>query len=426
MNNNPIKTNSLKTAQQKHKLKRTASFKSVQQKTASCFAFASARLILKFITKFLKEDFTLSEQDKELLYKKDLENDNYKENIYEPGVRMNCFFNHEIMDIPKIKTKCIVKPRYNYALVFYFVFKHIVRVFGCDGGNSYAVLTMFKNNGNKLFMLNEKVTDSNSVLSKELDIEAGDFIIKYYKFIEANKINVYVNYSTEEPLSQTKTQNWITNFSKGAQKAIKDDLYVIIEFSLPEKQFDEFGSDPFKQEKTTLEPSDITDIIDGHSVVITDWDGESATILNSWGQEWGENGYIVIPSNYFFKVFDTSSLVDGEGWMPFLKKMFMEEIPIGRNLRITYLSYDSSSSFMNPLRNWWYGNHSNDRRMSAEDYEEYEKCFDYDYDLSRWVPKPESNIRWDEKSRKCIQTGGRIKTKNQKQKTLKRKTRKQK
>lgn len=343
------KKNSFKEAQQQFKLKTTASLKSITQSGGTCYAISCTRLIVKFITNFFKDKFTLSENDIKLLYtNKGSVNDdeNYIENNTDQNIQ-NCFFNKEELigsTTEKLISKCIVKPRYNYAILFYFVLGHIEREFGTDGGFSIRVINMFKDDKNKLFQLNEEINADNYIITKEIDLEAREFINKYYDYIESNKINVIINHQKIYPKTQTEANNWINNFPKGAQEAIKDDLYIIIEFELPSKIMNELQLNPYSTNKINLTPEDIElKNISAHAVIITDWDGKSVTILNSWSQYWGTNGYFILPSKYYYKLVDMSEKDEEKGLKNWFKKLFKPK-KSDKDLNIIefiYLSYNN-------------------------------------------------------------------------------------
>ena len=346
------KRNSLKEAQQQFKLKTTSSFKSIEQFKGTCYAISCTRLIVKFITKFLKDDFTLSENDIKLLYtNKSLVSDdeNYIENKNDENIQ-NCFFNKEEMTESTKETlisKCIVKPRYNYAILFYFVLEHIKRVFGTDGEFSIRVIIMFKYDKNKLFQLNEEINADNCIITKEIDLEVREFINKYYDYIESNKINIIINRQKIYPNTQTEANNWINNFPKGAQEAIKDDLYIILEFELPSKIMNEFQLNPYSTNKINLTPKDIElTNLSAHAVVITEWDGKSVTILNSWRKSWGTNGYFILPSKYYYKLVDMSDISDKDedkGLKNWFKQLFKPKKPDKNvnTIEFIYLSYNN-------------------------------------------------------------------------------------
>lgn len=349
-----IKKNSFKEAQQQFKLKTTSSLKSITQSAGTCYAISCTRLIVKFITKFLKDNFTLSENDIKLLYtNKSLENnyENYIENNTDQNIQ-NCFFNKEDLTgstKENLISKCIVKPRYNYAILFYFVLGHIEREFGTDGGFSIRVINMFKDDKNKLFQLNEEINADNVIITKEIDLEAREFINKYYDYIESNKINIIINRQKIYPNTQTEANNWINNFPKGAQEAIKDDLYIILEFELPSKIMNEFQLNPYSTNKINLTPQDIElKNISAHAVIITDWDGKSVTILNSWSQNWGTNGYFILPSKYYYKLVDMSDKDQDTGLKNWFKKLFKPK-KSDKDLNVIELIYLSYSNEKEPV-----------------------------------------------------------------------------
>lgn len=86
----------------------------------------------------------------------------------------------------------------------------------------------------------------------------------------------------------------------GAKKAITEKRPVVAEFSLTDNEWDLFGNfyetnpvgilenDELDVSKRSSIPSPITY---GHAVVLTSYNSKCLIFMNSWGQDWGDNGF---------------------------------------------------------------------------------------------------------------------------------------
>ena len=77
-------------------------------------------------------------------------------------------------------------------------------------------------------------------------------------------------------------------------------MYIAFGFSMPQNQWYTIN------DKNILDANQITFNkctmpINGHEVVITKWEPNYITILNSWGTGWGNRGFIRLPSKNFYK-----------------------------------------------------------------------------------------------------------------------------
>jgi hypothetical protein len=98
-----------------------------------------------------------------------------------------------------------------------------------------------------------------------------------------------------------------------------------------------------------LTPQDIElKNISAHAVIITDWDGKSVTILNSWSQNWGTNGYFILPSKYYYKLVDMSDKDQDTGLKNWFKKLFKPKKP-DKDLNVIELIYLSYSNEKEPV-----------------------------------------------------------------------------
>ena len=109
----------------------------------------------------------------------------------------------------------------------------------------------------------------------------------------------------------------------------------------------EFQLNPYSTNKINLTPKDI-DLtnLSAHAVVITEWDGKSVTILNSWRKSWGTNGYFILPSKYYYKLVDMSDISDKDedkGLKNWFKQLFKPKKPDKNvnTIEFIYLSYNN-------------------------------------------------------------------------------------
>lgn len=291
----------------------TSSIGAQRQEGGTCYAFAAARLITRFITQKFPDQFEMNDNELIELNKESLE-----------GHEDDCFLNDNlnIENVRYILTsrKCKNVKRYNHMLLFYFTLFAIKKYYGCDGGNSERVLVDFTNN---LYGFYGGYHKGQTILSPYLDgFAMENFILPVNRFMFNTFINNTFTYDIKSVFynlnDNSPQRNWILNFPEPAKRALKNKMYVLLGFYMPENQWETlsvnniFGSDPIIRDTSCVKP------IVGHGVVITKWEQEAPgmpayiTILNSWGTKWGNNGFIRISSENYYKFVMT----------PFCKKEF--------------------------------------------------------------------------------------------------------
>jgi hypothetical protein len=238
-----------------------------QKNLGVCFAHATTRLIVRFIAKIIP---TI------LDYKNDFEDDK------------KCYIT-DANDITEIKfiltiNKCKNKNRYNYIVLYYYIFVLITNKYGCAGNITNIILRDF---------IDTSFLTQDLIITKEIDKKART-IIGIFKDSLKDTYNLHVDIF-ETRNNKNYKKNWITDFPEGAKKALKSGLYVIMDFYLPVNQMEQI-TNIFNISKTTTCVPPIL----GHSVIITKWEIEpytkleTVTILNSWGKGWGNDGMIKI------------------------------------------------------------------------------------------------------------------------------------
>jgi len=258
----------------------------------TCYAYTAARLITRLITQKFPDDFEVNDEEFSLLY--DGKNGEYEDNCYlEKSVKLN-----KVRDILTIN-KCSVTKRYNQMLLFYYTLFTIKIKFGCSGYNLEETLIQFEKDIRGFYNVN--------VFSPELDTLAFEkFIRPLIMFNHPNKKfevkSVFYNLNNNSP-----ERNWILNFPEPAKRALENKMYVSFRFSMPENQWKTisvnniFDSDPIIRDTSCVYP------ISSHVVTITKWEQEDPdmpayiTMLNSWGENWGDGGFIRISSENYYK-----------------------------------------------------------------------------------------------------------------------------
>ena len=320
--------------------KRNDSFVVQQQTERSCFAHTSAKCIVKVITHFLPELFVLTDEEKENLQ---IPKDPY----------LNCF--NESQDIAVIReklakeNKCPIQPRYNYMIVFYYTLKRINKKFNVNGRkkNPITVLNYFANKLDKFYKLREEVTNENMVISREVDMAVKEVILQYKNYINKNNIYITAHQYFINTKGQNEMRNWIRNFPLGAREAIASGLYVSFGFYMTKKAMAELKKDAYSNIHINFPSDSANPSNSGHAVIIKDWSPENGvTILNSWGADWGHNGYVVIPPKYYYKFID-NNFTRSYG---------------ANSLEFSYLKINHGSSFFRNRLGWGFGGKNRSRK----------------------------------------------------------------
>lgn len=246
------------------------SLEAQHQKNAEiCFAHTTARIIVRFMAKIIP---TI------LKYKNDFDKN------------PDCYIiDADITDIKFIltKNKCTNKNRYNHLVIYYYILVFITNKYGCDGSITDIILQDFVDTG---------FLTSDTVITKGIDNKATTIIQTFNKAIVKKRLSYAVRIDIFD-INNNKSyrKNWITDFPENAKKALKEGQYIIMDFYLPVNQW-ELITDVFNVSRTTT----CVPPISGHSVVITNWEIdpytqlETVTILNSWGKQWGNDGMVKI------------------------------------------------------------------------------------------------------------------------------------
>jgi len=305
----PINT----TSNNNSKLSRSSSIVPQNQANeGTCFAYSSARVITRYITQIIPDEFTLDDEESTLLYSNDLRED-------------NCFFynSKNIEDVRNALSinRCSVDKRYNYMILFYYTLFTIKKKFGCSGVKSSDIKDILETFGMLpthfygLTMHDLTERNENYIISPEIDEKAIQLILKFYNVITdgTNKLrpeNIKAHVEVDRfPLNQNISQreNWITNFPEGAKAALKNNMYVAFVFSMPKNQWQTIRRTNLFDINPVLTDPECTPPIGSHAVVITNWEQEGptdpayVTIVNSWGPDWGTNGFIRLSSENYYK-----------------------------------------------------------------------------------------------------------------------------
>jgi|688.fasta_scaffold223566_2 hypothetical protein len=301
----PPKDDSINIASRAIPLSRTSSIGPENQlDEGSCFAYTAARIITRCITQIIPNKFTLTSDESALLYnsKKDVNVNTYS----------NCFVNNStdlesIREVLSFNNKCSISKRYNHMIIFYYTLFTIKKKYGCEGGHAYQVLLDFAKSPKPFYYLEPNNLTCSSeapgeyIFSKEIDDVATVLIQEYIEFLCTNQISVDTKvelFNLDDNINPEK--NWIKNFPEGAKRALENKMYISFGFSMPVNQWDTIS------EKNILDVNQVTFNkcimpITGHAVVVTKWEPNYITILNSWGTGWGNRGYIRLPSKNFYK-----------------------------------------------------------------------------------------------------------------------------
>jgi hypothetical protein len=269
-------------------LKRSSSIGADNQRTTpSCAVYTVTRCITRLITQMLPHYFVITKDESDLLYSGGPE-------------YTNCFIEDstdilEIQSKLKTESKCIINKRYNHMSIYYFTLYTILKKYGCPIVPLF-VMKIFCDNI-PIFYTQDEITVT---ISDEVDDNALRIITEFVNFIKKNNINISVggNFFDYE---QTKTRNWIANFPRHAKQALDNNMYIGLNFafdniqslSLQNKYFNAKGVEPTR--KKCINP------VQRHSLVITDWEPGYVTLLNTWGINWGNEGFIKVPLKYYYK-----------------------------------------------------------------------------------------------------------------------------
>ena len=297
----------------------------------TCYAYVSATLITRYITQKTPDKFKMNDDEANVLY------DGKQEE--------NCVF-YNSSDIIKVRdilsrNKCSNKKRYYHMLLFYNLLFKIKNDYGCDGGNVKNVLWTFFNTS--LFFTG----NNTNIISRKIDALVFEkLLLPIYSFYTKDSVvEEYYDLNQNNP-----QRNWILNFPEGAKRALENKMYVAFSFSMPKNQWrtinitNIFDSNPVINDTSCIHP------ISRHTVVITKWEQEAPsmpayiTILNSWGPDWGTNGFIRISSENYYKFVMT----------PFCKKDFdingtEDKVPEGEEyygMSFTYIAVENANPYV--------------------------------------------------------------------------------
>ena len=218
---------------------------------------------------------------------------------------------------------CAGKKSRNYALLYTYILELIKRYFGNNGGITRNILRLYSKYLKEI--KDFKVKSNVVLLDTELDKEA-EYLIDNFEGYKRyyNKVICLQEYI---PRTHRPNHNWIKHPSERLMPLIKlaekEDLYLYIGVDWTKIQYFRFWLlSKFQSEGTIFEQHEYTDdeIVDlasqngmqitsdvhGHAMVISNWDEQGITILNSWGKRMGKHG--VHLSIHDFKLFTIASI----------------------------------------------------------------------------------------------------------------------
>ena len=278
----------------------------------TCYAYVSATLITRYITQKTPDKFKM--------------NDNEANVLYDGKQEENCVF-YNSSDIIKVRdilsrNKCSNKKRYYHMLLFYNLWTFFNTSLFFTGNNT-------------------------NIISRKIDALVFEkLLLPIYSFYTKDSVvEEYYDLNQNNP-----QRNWILNFPEGAKRALENKMYVAFSFSMPKNQWrtinitNIFDSNPVINDTSCIHP------ISRHTVVITKWEQEAPsmpayiTILNSWGPDWGTNGFIRISSENYYKFVMT----------PFCKKDFdingtEDKVPEGEEyygMSFTYIAVENANPYV--------------------------------------------------------------------------------
>jgi hypothetical protein len=270
-------------------LRRTSSMGADDQKeTPSCGVYTVTRCITRLITQMLPHYFIITTDESELLYSGEPE-------------YANCFIEDstnilEIQSKLQTESKCIINKRYNHMSIYYFTLYTILKKYGCP----IVPLFVMKDFCDSIPLFYTTDTPHEIIISSEIDDNALHIITEFVNFIKKNNIKISGGGNFFENV-QNETNNWISNFPRHAKQALDNNMYIGLSFSfdniqslgLSNKYFNAKGVQPTR--KKCIYP------VQRHSLTITDWEPGYVTLLNTWGITWGNEGFIKVPSKYYYK-----------------------------------------------------------------------------------------------------------------------------
>ena len=255
----------------------------------TCYAYVAATLITRYITQKFPDKFKISDDEANALY-----HGKHTGTCFLINTSSVEFVKHVLTHY-----KCRNNKRYNHMLLFYYILFSIKNKFGCDGGITINVLNEFVYS-NTLFGL--------STISPKIDIIAfNKFITPLMNFRQFNKLQDRVVQDNYDLNQNNPQRNWILNFPEGAKRALENKMYVAFSFFLPKNQWATINTENIYDSNPIIKDTSCIHPISGHSMVITKWEQEAPgmpayiTILNSWGSEWGTEGFIRISSENYYK-----------------------------------------------------------------------------------------------------------------------------
>jgi hypothetical protein len=166
---------------------------------------------------------------------------------------------------------------------------------------------MFETQIERLYNITNQIPKYTYILSVQLDALAIEKFIKPLIMFRKSNVSINTTIKTEyyRTAENSPQRNWILNFPEGAKRALENKMYISFSFSLDRNQMVKFNK------KNIFDSNPInTECVypfSSHAVVITKWEQEAPgmpayiTILNSWGPEWGINGFIRISSENYDK-----------------------------------------------------------------------------------------------------------------------------
>jgi hypothetical protein len=293
-----LRESSVKQNSRAMTLVRTSSLGAQKQLDGTCYAYASARVITKFIKNTIPHFFDISR------VKDDLELDPSLLGRISLGIVRDAF------DRMKREKRFEGKAEaYNYMCVFYFTYFRIVGMFGKNGGFPEKIFETFTNDPITFFFLRTAglTMSSQIIISNVVDKNAKNIASRFIERCNHNPEWNEVRYDFSE---DTESDNWVTNLPEQVKQVLRANCYVCLTFYLPNSQYTilmDLARHYPEYAHCMTSNSAYDKIVTGHAVVITNYDedAKTATIINSWGQEWGNKGQVLIrPNQYRYFVMD--------------------------------------------------------------------------------------------------------------------------